>query len=57
MYLQLFFVFITGTIAEREHSKWEKAVPMTNNPYSAENIEKRKFKSLFGSRSNSEASL
>ncbi|XP_022162051.1 uncharacterized protein LOC111027877 isoform X2 [Myzus persicae] len=46
-----------GTIAEREHSKWEKATPLTNNPYSAENIEKRKFKSLFGSRSSSEASL
>ncbi|XP_025197941.1 uncharacterized protein LOC112596463 isoform X3 [Melanaphis sacchari] len=46
-----------GTIAEREHSKWEKAVPLTNNPYSAENIEKRKYKSLFGSRSSSEASL
>ncbi|XP_060838446.1 uncharacterized protein LOC132920232 isoform X2 [Rhopalosiphum padi] len=46
-----------GTIAEREHSKWEKAAPLTNNPYSAENIEKRKYKSLFGSRSSSEASL
>ncbi|XP_050053352.1 uncharacterized protein LOC114124456 isoform X2 [Aphis gossypii] len=46
-----------GTIAEREHSKWEKAVPLTNNPYSAENIEKRKYKSLYGSRSSSEASL
>ncbi|XP_060878235.1 uncharacterized protein LOC132950711 isoform X2 [Metopolophium dirhodum] len=46
-----------GTIAEREHSKWEKATPLTNNPYSAENIEKRKYKTLFGSRSSSEASL
>ncbi|KAL5240559.1 hypothetical protein ACI65C_007969 [Semiaphis heraclei] len=46
-----------GTIAEREHSKWEKATPLTNNPYSAENIEKRKYKSFFGSRSSSEASL
>ncbi|VVC27014.1 Hypothetical protein CINCED_3A017071 [Cinara cedri] len=46
-----------GTIAEREHSKWQKAAPLANNPYSAENIEKRKYKSLFGSRSSSEASL
>ncbi|XP_025419497.1 uncharacterized protein LOC112689843 isoform X2 [Sipha flava] len=46
-----------GTIAEREHLKWEKATPLTNNPYSAENIEKRKYKSMFGSRSSSEASL
>lgn len=50
-------IFLAGTIAEREHSKWEKAAPLPNNPYSAESIEKRKFKSLFGSRSSSEASL
>lgn len=31
----------TGTIAEREHKKWLNAVPLKNNPYSAENISKR----------------
>lgn len=46
-----------GTIAEREHSKWEKATPLTNNPYSPENIEKRRYRSMFSSRSSSEASL
>ncbi|XP_050425067.1 uncharacterized protein LOC126836086 isoform X2 [Adelges cooleyi] len=46
-----------GTIAAREHSKWENAVPMANNPYSAENIEKRKYKSKFSSRSGSDSSL
>ncbi|KFM79300.1 Rab effector MyRIP, partial [Stegodyphus mimosarum] len=30
-----------GTIAEREHKKWLNAVPLKNNPYSAENISKR----------------
>lgn len=30
-----------GTIAEREHKKWLQAVPLTNNPYSKENIERR----------------
>lgn len=48
---------LAGSIAEREHSKWTKAVPLANNPYSAENIEKRKYQSMFGSRSSSEASL
>ncbi|XP_050524514.1 uncharacterized protein LOC126896095 isoform X2 [Daktulosphaira vitifoliae] len=46
-----------GTIAEREHLKWEKALPLINNPYSAENIEKRKYKSKFGSMSSSDSSL
>jgi len=32
---------ITGTIAAREHEKWQHAVPLPNNPYSPENIEKR----------------
>ncbi|XP_076283070.1 uncharacterized protein LOC143210260 isoform X3 [Lasioglossum baleicum] len=30
-----------GTIAEREHKKWENAPPIENNPYSQENIQKR----------------
>lgn len=31
-----------GTIADREHRKWiEEAVPLQNNPYSKESIEKR----------------
>ena len=31
-----------GTIADREHRKWiEKAVPLQNNPYSKESLEKR----------------
>ncbi|XP_076313406.1 uncharacterized protein LOC143226386 isoform X3 [Tachypleus tridentatus] len=30
-----------GTIAEREHKKWMNAVPLANNPYTAENLSKR----------------
>ncbi|KDR23715.1 hypothetical protein L798_13875 [Zootermopsis nevadensis] len=30
-----------GTIAEREHRKWESAPPLPNNPYSTENISRR----------------
>ncbi|XP_018357759.1 PREDICTED: uncharacterized protein LOC108757736 isoform X3 [Trachymyrmex cornetzi] len=30
-----------GTIAEREHKKWENAPPIENNPYSEESIRKR----------------
>ncbi|XP_065344788.1 uncharacterized protein LOC135942555 isoform X3 [Cloeon dipterum] len=30
-----------GTIAEREHLKWQHARPIANNPYSEENIAKR----------------
>ncbi|XP_011697120.1 PREDICTED: uncharacterized protein LOC105455471 isoform X2 [Wasmannia auropunctata] len=30
-----------GTIAEREHKKWENAPPIENNPYSEANIRKR----------------
>ena len=32
---------VVGTIAEREHRKWESAPPLPNNPYSPENINKR----------------
>ncbi|KAL1449274.1 hypothetical protein WDU94_000483, partial [Cyamophila willieti] len=43
-----------GTIAEREHAKWLQAVPLENNPYSKENIEKRSRQKLFDiSRSTS----
>ena len=38
---------ISGSQADREHRKWEeKAVSMTNNPYSMENIVKRMNKTL-----------
>ncbi|XP_065215531.1 uncharacterized protein LOC135842102 isoform X6 [Planococcus citri] len=36
-----------GTIAEREHQKWERAAPLPNNPYSKENIEKRNLDNLY----------
>ncbi|MPC37454.1 Muscle M-line assembly protein unc-89 [Portunus trituberculatus] len=32
---------VTGTIAEREHRKWEAAVPLPNNPYSPERLAHR----------------
>lgn len=35
------FKCIPGSIAEREHKKWLNAVPMENNPYSPEAIERR----------------
>ena len=36
------FVNISGTIADREHRKWtEKAIPLQNNPYTKESIERR----------------
>lgn len=39
-----------GTIADREHRKWiEKAVPLTNNPYSKESLEKRLSKTSMDS--------
>lgn len=46
--LTLLFFFFSGTIAEREHKKWLNAVPLKNNPYSAENISKR---TKFGKKS------
>ncbi|GAB6028215.1 hypothetical protein CHUAL_002409 [Chamberlinius hualienensis] len=47
--------FLPGTIAEREHKKWENAVHMPNNPYTAENIARRAFdrSTSFSGRSNS----
>ncbi|PNF35104.1 hypothetical protein B7P43_G09476 [Cryptotermes secundus] len=48
-----------GTIAEREHRKWENAPPLPNNPYSPENINKRLSKQSagFSSRSSSCTSI
>jgi hypothetical protein len=34
-------IVVEGTLAEREHLKWQQARPMLNNPYSEENINKR----------------
>ncbi|XP_034942781.1 uncharacterized protein [Chelonus insularis] len=39
-----------GTIAEREHKKWENAPPIQNNPYSQENIQKRLLERQYASR-------
>jgi hypothetical protein len=30
-----------GSIAEREHLKWQNAQPMANNPYSSEALQRR----------------
>ncbi|XP_054277206.1 uncharacterized protein LOC128996119 isoform X1 [Macrosteles quadrilineatus] len=47
-----------GTIAEREHLKWEKAPPLANNPYSTENIARRQRQRMYLSRhSSSENSI
>jgi len=41
-----------GSIADREHRKWvEKAIPLSNNPYSMENITKRRTMSQLGEES------
>ncbi|XP_076666656.1 uncharacterized protein LOC143368149 isoform X3 [Andrena cerasifolii] len=41
-----------GTIAEREHKKWENAAPIENNPYSEENIQKRLWERQYSRRSS-----
>ncbi|XP_076235541.1 uncharacterized protein LOC143179959 [Calliopsis andreniformis] len=41
-----------GTIAEREHKKWENAPPIENNPYSEENIQKRLWERQYSRRSS-----
>ncbi|XP_063981703.1 uncharacterized protein M7bp isoform X5 [Diachasmimorpha longicaudata] len=41
-----------GTIAEREHKKWENAAPIQNNPYSEENIQKRLLERQYARRSS-----
>lgn len=41
-----------GTIAEREHRKWENAPPIENNPYSQENIQKRLWERQYSRRSS-----
>ncbi|XP_015592539.1 uncharacterized protein LOC107266503 isoform X3 [Cephus cinctus] len=43
-----------GTIAEREHKKWENAAPIENNPYSEENIQKRLWERQYSRRSSSD---
>ncbi|XP_032673877.1 uncharacterized protein LOC116845390 isoform X3 [Odontomachus brunneus] len=40
-----------GTIAEREHKKWENAPPIENNPYSEENIRKRSWERRYSRKS------
>lgn len=37
----MFSCYITGSIAEREHMKWQNAVEIPNNPYSAEALQRR----------------
>ncbi|OXU29168.1 hypothetical protein TSAR_006036, partial [Trichomalopsis sarcophagae] len=37
----LFAPPVPGSIADREHKKWQNALPIENNPYSSENIQKR----------------
>jgi len=53
------YLHVLGTIAEREHRKWESAPPLPNNPYSPENINKRLSRQStgFSSRSSSVASM
>ncbi|XP_011302623.1 uncharacterized protein [Fopius arisanus] len=41
-----------GSIAEREHKKWENAAPLQNNPYSEENIQKRLLERQYARRSS-----
>nr|XP_012153992.1 PREDICTED: uncharacterized protein LOC100881454 isoform X5 [Megachile rotundata] len=41
-----------GTIAEREHKKWENAPPIQNNPYSEENIQKRLLERQYSRRAS-----
>ncbi|CAK9813792.1 hypothetical protein ANTQUA_LOCUS7767, partial [Anthophora quadrimaculata] len=43
-----------GTIAEREHKKWENAPPIENNPYSQENIQKRLWQRQYSRRHSSD---
>ncbi|XP_048510161.1 uncharacterized protein LOC105692601 isoform X3 [Athalia rosae] len=45
-----------GTIAEREHKKWENAAPIENNPYSEENIQKRLLQRQYTRITSSETS-
>ncbi|XP_046590211.1 uncharacterized protein LOC107220127 isoform X3 [Neodiprion lecontei] len=44
-----------GTIAEREHKKWENAAPIENNPYSEENIQKRLWQRQYSRKVSSES--
>ncbi|XP_031365485.1 uncharacterized protein LOC102673723 isoform X8 [Apis dorsata] len=46
-----------GTIAEREHKKWENAPPIENNPYSRENIQKRLWERQYSRRSSENSGI
>ena len=42
----------TGSLADREHRKWvENALALSNNPYSMENLTRRRTMSLLGEES------
>ncbi|KAG7203311.1 hypothetical protein KM043_010400 [Ampulex compressa] len=41
-----------GTIAEREHKKWENAAPIENNPYSEQSIQKRLWERQYSRRAS-----
>ena len=48
-YLTPHDVSIPGSLADREHRKWEeKTVPLSHNPYSMENIGRRRTMSFAG---------
>lgn len=36
-----YYFIITGSIAEREHLKWQNAAPIDNNPYAPEKLQRR----------------
>lgn len=40
-FLLIFFFILLGSIAEREHLKWQNAAPIENNPYSSDALLKR----------------
>ncbi|XP_026296743.1 uncharacterized protein LOC725732 isoform X10 [Apis mellifera] len=46
-----------GSIAEREHKKWENAPPIENNPYSRENIQKRLWERQYSRRSSENSGI
>lgn len=39
--LMIMDLHLLGSIAEREHKKWENAIDLPNNPYSAEALQRR----------------
>lgn len=52
IFTNFFAIKNTGSIAEREHKKWENAPPIENNPYSRENIQKRLWERQYSRRSS-----